>query len=195
MRRHMRKKVLIGLGIVFVAGLIALFVNDMEKATAGMLVKDESIENEIHVIKPIPDIRQEGSPHECTSSGTVERTLYGMDPWEAYMVMKIAMAEAESEGVEGKALVILVVFNRVDDDRFPDNISDVIYQKYQFSPISDGRFDSVEPDRECYEALEMVQNGWDESQGALFFESLSASQWHSNNLQFLFQKGNHYFYR
>ena len=119
----------------------------------------------------------------------------GYDPEDEYMLAKIAMAEAESEGVEGKALVILVVLNRVQSDRFPDSVSEVIFQQGQFSPVGSGRFDRVEPDQECYEALDLVRlESWDESQGALYFESESASDWHKNNLHFLFQHGNHYFY-
>lgn len=105
------------------------------------------------------------------------------------------MAEAESEDVEGKALVIMVVLNRVWSGKFPDSIPEVIFQERQFSPVGNGRFDRVEPDRECYEALELIQlNQWDESQGALYFESEGKSNWHRNNLHFLFQHGNHYFY-
>ena len=95
---------------------------------------------------------------------------------------------------EGKADVILVVLNRVWSDKFPDSIEEVIYQKNQFSPVSNGRFDKVEPDEDCWEALLMVEHGWDESQGALYFESESASTWHRNHLQFLFQHGDHMFY-
>lgn len=114
---------------------------------------------------------------------------------DAYLLAKIAMAEAEGEGIEGKAMVILVVLNRVWSDEFPNSISEVIFQKGQFSPIDNGRYDRVEPDQECYEALDLIQlEKWDKSQGALYFESESASDWHRNNLKFLFQHGKHYFY-
>lgn len=119
----------------------------------------------------------------------------GYNPEEEYMLAKIAMAEAESEGVEGKALVILVVLNRVESGRFPNSISEVIFQKGQFSPVGNGRYERVEPDQECYEALDLIQmENWDESQGALYFESKSTSDWHKNNLHYLFKYGNHYFY-
>lgn len=114
---------------------------------------------------------------------------------EAHMLARIAMAEAESEGIKGKALVIMVVLNRVLSDNFPDSISEVIFQKDQFSPVSNGRYDKVVPDKECYKALELVQKRkWDKSQGALYFESESNSDWHKNNLEFLFQYKRHYFY-
>ncbi|MCI8528013.1 MAG: cell wall hydrolase [Lachnospiraceae bacterium] len=117
------------------------------------------------------------------------------DSEDAYLLAKIAMAEAEGEDVEGKALVILVVLNRVWSDKFPDSIPEVIFQKRQFSPVGNGRFDRVEPNRECYEALELIQlNKWDESQGALYFESEGESSWHRDNLHFIFRHGNHYFY-
>ncbi|MBD5464134.1 MAG: cell wall hydrolase [Lachnospiraceae bacterium] len=118
-----------------------------------------------------------------------------LDSTDEYLLRKIAMAEAEEEDVEGKALVMLVVLNRVKSDEFPDTISKVIFQKNQFSPVLNGRFFSVEPDRECREALELIQmEKWDESQGALYFESEGESDWHKDNLDYLFQHGNHYFY-
>lgn len=118
------------------------------------------------------------------------------DAEESYMLMKIAMAEAEGESVEGKALVMLVVLNRVWSDGFPDTIEEVIFEPGQFSPVREGgRYFTTEPNDECHEALEMVMKGWDESHGALYFESCENSSWHSENLEFLFQVGNHKFYR
>lgn len=118
------------------------------------------------------------------------------DSDDSERLMKIAMAEAESEGVEGKALVMLVVLNRVWSDDFPDTIEEVIFQPRQFSVVTEGgRYYTTEPDAECYEALELVLSGWDESYGALYFESCAGSSWHSRNLEFVFEFGNHKFYR
>lgn len=129
----------------------------------------------------------------------VEQSKIGSMDWDsddAYRLAKIAMAEAESEDTEGKALVMLVVLNRVWSDEFPDTIEDVIFQKGQFSPISNGRYDEVEPDEDCYRALQLIQiDGWDESKGATYFESKSDSAWHSEHLTFLFKHGRHYFYK
>lgn len=135
----------------------------------------------------------------ATETQPTEEPLIASMDWDeddSYMLCKIAMAEAESEGVEGKALVMLVVLNRVWSEEFPDTIEEVIFQKNQFSPVANGRYDEVEPDKECYEALEMIQfEHWNESQDALYFESKSDSKWHSENLEFLFKYGRHYFYK
>lgn len=113
---------------------------------------------------------------------------------DRYILAKIAMAEAGIEDTVGKALVIRVVLNRAKADEFPDTVRDVVFQKKQFSPVANGSFNKLEPSEDCYKALDMVENGWDESQGALYFESKSSSTWHRDNLKFLFRHGRHYFY-
>lgn len=114
---------------------------------------------------------------------------------DRYFLAKIAMAEAEGEDTEGKALVMLAVLNRMADDGFPDTVQEVVCQPGQFSSLLDGRFASSEPDADCWAALDLVmQDKWDGSYGATYFESKSESAWHSENLEFLFQHGRHYFY-
>lgn len=70
------------------------------------------------------------------------------DADDSYRLAKIAMAEAEGEDTEGKALVILVVLNRVWSDDFPDTIKGVITEDTQFAAYENGRYDRVEPDAE-----------------------------------------------
>lgn len=59
-----------------------------------------------------------------------------------------------------------------------------------------GRYDRVEPDADCYRALEMVQvEHWDESRGATYFErTTDETTWHNTTLKKLFTHGNHTFY-
>lgn len=123
---------------------------------------------------------------------------YSMD-WgieDAEMLKKIAMAEAEGESTEGKALVMLVVLNRMVSDEFPDTVEGVIFQENQFSTVeTGGRYWTTIPNEDCDRALRMIEQGYDESYGALYFESVSGESWHSQNLEYLFQKGNHRFYK
>ena len=121
------------------------------------------------------------------------RTLNGVEVKE-YEVYMLAMAEAENQDTVGKALVMLVVLNRVNSSQFPDSVEKVIFQNNQFSPISNGRYDKVIPDDDCWNALNLVQSGWNESQGALYFDSENISTWHEDNLKFLFKHQDHCFY-
>ena len=113
---------------------------------------------------------------------------------DAQLLMRIAMAEAESDGIEGKAMVMAVVLNRVKDQRFPDTVYEVITQDKQFSPIADGRFYSVEPDVECNLALAEIEKGNYSDVEALYFENAKAS-WQASKCTYLCKVGHHRFYK
>ena len=116
---------------------------------------------------------------------------------EEYLLAKLAMAEAEGEDLKGKAFVMLVVLNRVNDDEFPDTIKEVIFQENQFSPIDNGRWDRVEPNEDCYEAVKVVMEAkYDYSGGATYFENCAdEDNWHSRNLEFLYESEGIRFYK
>lgn len=114
---------------------------------------------------------------------------------EEKALLKVAMAEAEGESIEGKALVMRVVLNRKEDPAFPNSIEDVVMQQGQFSTVANGRYSAADPDDGCEEALELIISGWDESKGAEYFESCKYDSWQSGNRSFLFQNGGHKFYK
>ena len=114
---------------------------------------------------------------------------------EKTMLLKLGMAERGSqECTECIALVMRTVLNRVESDRFGSSIRSVIFAQDQFTPVSDGSYDSANPNERCREALEMVIYGWDESQGALFYEWCEGESWHSKNLHLLLQHCDTRFY-
>lgn len=169
---------------------------------------EQSLADDIYVSPIITDTQQVIQPNieevvdESATSQLYETNFHSImscdwDADDSYLLAKIAMAEAEGEDTEGKAYVIMVVLNRMLSDEFPDTIGGVIFQDNQFSPVSNGRFDSVEPNDDCWDALNMIQvDKWDKSQGALYFESCeSEDNWHSRNLEYLFTHGKHRFYK
>lgn len=100
--------------------------------------------------------------------------LFGNDPieltpQEELELKTAAQAEAESEGIIGKALVMRVILNRVQDDNYPNNIHDVIFSGAFNVTEEGGRYYTVTPDMECDIALLMVAAGWDGSRGAKWF--------------------------
>lgn len=54
------------------------------------------------------------------------------------LLSALIYCEANSESYNGKLAVGIVVMNRVRSSRYPDTVKGVIYQKYQFSPVSSG---------------------------------------------------------
>jgi len=107
---------------------------------------------------------------------------------EQIMLLKLGMAErGNAECTECIALVMRTVLNRVEAGRFGKSVRSVILAQDQFTPVSDGSYYKAEPNDRCREALELVIYGWDESQGALYYEWCQGESWHSKNLNLLLQ--------
>ena len=123
-----------------------------------------------------------------------EELLYLTDE-DRQLLLQIGMAELGSgDCTECIALVMRTVLNRVESDRFPSTVRNVIYAQDQFTPVVDGTFAKAEPNERCFAALDMVLRGWDESQGALYYEWCEGESWHSKNLHLLFQHCDTRFY-
>lgn len=118
-----------------------------------------------------------------------------------YEVLKrIVEAEAGVCDIKGRILVANVVINRVRDREFPDTITGVVYQKSQFSPVSNGSLNSCTVTPETVEAVDRALAGEDYSQGALYFMNRVRSQsgnvsWFDKSLTYLFQHERHEFFK
>lgn len=124
---------------------------------------------------------------------------------EIYLLAKINECEAGNQNIETRMLVVLTVLNRVKSDKFPGTIEEVIKENhngvYQFSPlVQGGSWYYTEPSDDAYKAVDLVTeelfNGVDTSDGSLYFESCSdEDNWHSRNLEYLYQSGDIRFYK
>lgn len=104
---------------------------------------------------------------------------------ECDLLEQIAYAEAKGEGVRGMVLVMNVVLNRVNANGYGDSVEEVIFASGQFYTAG------MTPDvsEECHEAMSLVLEGADFSQGALYFNKYG----YRNGKEPLFQFKNHYF--
>lgn len=118
-------------------------------------------------------------------------------------LLRIVQAEAGNEDTKGKILVANVVLNRVADDRFPDTVYDVVFQrsggKAQFSPIASGSYYKVVVSDDTRDAVDRALAGEDYSEGALFFAARryagsSQMRWFDECLTKLFSYGGHEFF-
>ncbi len=137
--------------------------------------------------------------------GVIEhKAAYKLSADEEEVLMRIVEAEAGSEDEDGRLLVANVVLNRMNSRLFPDTVTEVVFQKYkgraQFSPVSSGRYYSVEISDRTRSAVERAIEGEDISQGALYFASRkraseSKMKWFDTKLTFLFEHGGHEFFK
>lgn len=116
------------------------------------------------------------------------------------VLLNIVQAEAGNCDDKGKILVANVIMNRVKSSVFPDTITDVVYQRSQFSPVQNGSINRVQVTDNTIRCVERALAGEDYSQGALYFMNRSASRsgsagWFDRSLTYLFQHGAHEFFK
>lgn len=89
-----------------------------------------------------------------------------MDEFELFA--RVVEAEAGNQGLYGKQLVADVILNRVDSDRFPDDLETVLTQSGQFTVVGSGAIWRVNPTDETYQAI-FMELGDREDYQILFF--------------------------
>ncbi|WP_097005787.1 cell wall hydrolase [Lacrimispora amygdalina] len=116
------------------------------------------------------------------------------------VLLKIVQAEAGICDDEGKILVANVILNRVKSGQFPSTVKGVVYSPSQFSPVSNGSINSVKVTSNTIECVNRALAGEDYSDGALYFmyrrgSRSGAVSWFDSHLTYLFQHGNHEFFK
>ena len=134
----------------------------------------------------------------------LEQETCVLEASELDILQRIVESEAGSEDEDGRLLVANVILNRVNDDKFPSTVTEVVFQQEngvaQFSPAASGRIYQVEVSEETCEAVERALKGEDISQGALYFASRKYAdstkmKWFDEHLTYLFQHGGHEFFK
>ena len=119
-------------------------------------------------------------------------------------LLRIVEAEAGCEDEEGKLLVANVVLNRVNNDSFPETVTEVVFQREngvtQFSPVANGRYYTVEISESTVSAVGRALIGEDISEGALYFAARKYAdsdkmKWFDRHLNRLFKYGGHEFFK
>ena len=98
---------------------------------------------------------------------------YNLSPADLELLARLVRAEAEGESYVGQVAVAASVLNRLKDPRYPNSISQIVYQVdqgiyYQYSPVMDGRI-NLPATATARKAVEDAINGWDPSHGAIGF--------------------------
>lgn len=132
------------------------------------------------MVDPSFEIEVEEEPEETISED------------EMHLLACLVYAEAGIEDLHGKRLVVDVVLNRVDSPRFPNTITDVIFERNQFSTTADGSLDRAyrEATQECYDAVALELEGRTDSE-VLFF---TAGGYNPSCIP-MYQHQHHYFGR
>lgn len=176
--------------LAVVAALSATLVPAASNASVAMApapVKDASsqkviiLQSENHVVENVNNynrIKRLSDNHEkraqIQEAARIKRCCgVSVSASDRLILERIVEAEAGGEDHKGKVLVANVVLNRVKSKSFPSTIKEVVFahrgSTYQFSPIYDGRYYTVNISDDTKKAVKDALNGIDPSQGALYF--------------------------
>ena len=182
-----------GIGTLTVYAAEDTFSGELVEAIQNEVITEDNVETEIPTEETAEQVVVEVTLEALTGNS------FSLEDQEYQVLLKIVEAEAGCEDTEGRMLVANVVMNRVRNGYFPNTVTEVVYQRQdgtaQFSPVSDGRIDTVNVSQGTIDAVARVMNGEDISQGALFFRSVrSRSGWFDQKLSRVLEHGNHIFY-
>ncbi|MBP3702319.1 MAG: cell wall hydrolase [Lachnospiraceae bacterium] len=150
--------------------------------------------------------KKEKSSHKKfeEKKGGSKKYKYHISASDKKILERLVEAEAGGQGLKGKILVANVVMNRVSQSSYPNTVKGVVYAKsgscYQFSPVADGRIDTVKVSSETKKAVEQALTGTDYSRGAQYFmcrrsSSAKNRRWFDTHLTRVFTYGAHEFFR
>lgn len=145
---------------------------------------DYEAENELVMLS-----HQEGVEPYLADAGTI----YNEDV--LYWLSHIIYAESGNQPLEGKIAVGNVVLNRVASSKFPNTVYEVIFQRNQFTPVSNGTIYAT-PTEECVIAAKLCLDGANTAGNALYFINprYSPNSWASRNRPYVATIGAHAFY-
>lgn len=198
---------LLVLNLIFLFGLICV-KGISQNRLASVPARDLKLDERLLATKEASTMGIMGSAisgQRVVEVQTVERSgRYQPDKEELEILERIVEAEAGNQDAEGKLLIANVILNRVESEKFPDTVKEVVLQKEkgvcQFSPVSSGRIWKVEISEETSEAVERALEGEDISDGALYFAARKHAdgekmKWFDTKLLYLFEHGGHEFFR
>jgi len=107
--------------------------------------------------------------------------------------------EARSEPLDGQAAVASVVLERVDMERYPDTICEVVFQRKQFSAFNNG-IPAIRDQRAWETSRHVAQMALDDIrgvspiQGATMYHADHITPYWVDHYEYLGQVGSHVFY-
>lgn len=194
-------------GLVFLLALICVkgtdFIDmmstDVGSYQVSELFEETSVKKVTKLNKEVASNKREIEVSSCVR----DLWIYDISDKDYEVLLRIVEAEAGGEDETGKLLVANVVLNRVESSKFPDTVEEVVFQKegdcYQFSPVGNGRYETICISEETYSAVERALMGEDLSEGALYFVSEKYAdpeklEWFHQKLTLLYSHGGHNFY-
>ena len=188
----------------------AMLIGDVEAFAleAELMVETMSVNEFMEILEPYAPATEPTLAETYGRNLTMEDSVK-LSNEEYNALCRIVEAEAGGEDIMGRILVANVVLNRVAADHFPNTVQAVVTQThyndlgkiYQFTPAKPGgSYWYATPSQTTKEAVDRALAGEDYSEGAMYFAARRQANskhmsWFDQKLNWLFQHGNHEFYK
>lgn len=143
----MRKERLVFLGIVSVM------------VATAIICKETELEQEIQIEEvnedPVPvevDAKEVEFVEHASTKGTDYRILLNKE--EKELLCRTVYCESGNQSIEAQEMVALTILNRLESDKFPDTLHDVIYQKNQYEVTTWSEFENYGWTEQVEQAVE-----------------------------------------
>ena len=150
--------------LVIIAVGAKIYIVDREDSYSVKTVSNESVQTDKD--NKVKDVAQEAIRARMMTEGvsTIEEDISNVIEVESekkYLLARLVYAEAGSESDEHQQAVASVVLNRMNSDKFPDSIDEVICQRnpLQYACIEDGNIDKIPDERAIKNAYYIWDNG------------------------------------
>lgn len=137
----------------------------------------------------------------ATTSVEANQTL-GEDHDQVYCLAQNIYFESRNESNLGQQAVAWVTLNRVDTERYPDQICDVVWQDRQFSWTHDGKSDEPTETNAWQNAqfnamyvLHNRENKMDPTEGSTHYHATYVDPYWSDDYERIVRIDDHIFYR
>ena len=195
------------MNLLFLAGLLSLcrieeIRRELQQTVAEVYPEESLLADKESIMMGIAS-RTSSGQRVVDCSELQRDSKYRLEQEELEVLLRIVEAEAGCEDEEGKLLVANVVLNRLNSDKFPDSITEIVFQREngvtQFSPVADGSYYKVTISEETVDAVGRALAGEDISRGALYFAARKyadsdSMHWFDEKTTLLFRHGGHEFF-
>lgn len=173
----MRKMYIAATFCTIIILLVTVLTIDSRALTVVVAYKNEA------VVLPAKPSRK--SPAEVC---IYEKSVPRVSDKDIELIALVVMAEAEGEPDLGKILVIDTILNRMHSKHFPNTIYDVLYQRRQFTCMTNGRVERCTVDANIVKLIGYeLDDIYDKE--VIFF---TAGEYSAYGVP-MYQVGNHYF--
>ena len=144
------------MAVMLSVGTMGLVPTELPKMHDAIIISSPIATTEVKEVTPTPTPKPTPKP---TKSPTEKTVGYIPTKKEIDLLERLVYCEAGNQTLEAKVAVVNVVLNRVKSEEFPDTITEVVYQKRQFSPVGSGWIKTVTATEECKEAVQLALKG------------------------------------